>query len=89
MYEDAEGYEHATRGSLVLYRGATSSTASEMLYMVLWSVPLVMIVLVLMCNYVLLVFVRRPFKVFGKSRIKLAIAGVGGVQASPTAPLYM
>ena len=89
VYEDAEGYEHATSGSLVLYRGATSSTASEMLYMVLWSVPLVIVVLVLMCNYVLLVFVRRPFKVFGKSRIKLAIAGVGGVQVSPTASLYL
>ena len=87
QHEDAAGYEHATHGSLVLYRGATSSTASEMLYMVLWSVPLVMVVLVLMCNYVLLVFVRRPFKVFGKSRIKLAIAGVGGVQVSPAASL--
>ena len=48
---------------------------------------LLLVVLVLMCNYVLLVFVRRPFKVFGKSRIKLAIAGVGGVQVSPAASL--
>jgi hypothetical protein len=48
--------------------------------MVVWSIPLVMITLNVMVGYVVMVFVRRPLRGMWKSRVKLALAGVLGVQ---------
>ena len=72
--------DNESRDALRLWRAATSSTSIEMLNMVLWSIPLVMITLIAMIGYVVAVFVRRPFKELFYPRLKLAMVGVFGVQ---------
>ena len=76
---------HATHEGNTLQRFSTRSLSTETLQMALWSMPLVTVTLNLMVTYVLWVFVRKPFKVWGKPRAKLALAGVAGVQLASTA----
>jgi hypothetical protein len=66
--------------SVQISRTGTRSVAFETLRMVVWSIPLVMVNMSLMFSYVAWVFLRKPFKIFMKSRIKLAMVGVAGVQ---------
>ena len=82
------GEENESRDSLRLWRAATSSTSTEMLNMVLWSVPLVFITLNCMIGYVVAVFLRRPLDGLFWPRLKLSIAGVSGVQLAATTGIF-
>lgn len=85
---DERGVEFSKSGELKVFRAATSSTSTEMLLMILWSIPLVMITITMMVNYVVVVFLRRPLKPMLLPRFKLAMAGVMGVQLAATTGIF-
>lgn len=80
--------DNESRLSLRLWRAATSSTSTEMLNTVLWSVPLVFITLNVMIGYVVVVFLRRPLQGLFWPRLKLAVAGVTGVQLAAMSGIF-